>query len=196
MSNIILPGDSEWSGPQAEIPETPKLPDEVLEAAFTEAVADVQNMIAEGGPVADEPNNLPVAPGDVATEVGKNLPALPNSYRFHNPAQKKSIDIPVPKPIDVELLEDLPRQWEKVCFHKFRKGDHITLTSMTFYPGVGVLYGFSEGTRGGFGVRPDQFSFSVPEVDEPPQVITATQTMESPTEEIAYGTLDGYDPQI
>jgi len=102
------------------------------------------------------------------------------SYQYHKPAQKKSVDIPMANPIDAVLLEDLPRSWERKCYvggvkyipitgetfkdrillPGFRAGDHITLINLTYYPGVGALYGFQEGSRGAFAVRPEQVSFS------------------------------------
>lgn len=107
------------------------------------------------------------------------IPDMP-SYKYHRPAQKKYADIPVPNPIDAILLEDLPIAWERKCYvggieyvtvtgqsfkdrvrrPGFKKGDHITLINLTFYPGIGALYGFREGLRGGFAVRSDQVSFS------------------------------------
>lgn len=113
---------------------------------------------------------------EVQPEVVPDTP----SYKYHRPAQKKYVDIPVPNPIDAILLEDLPVAWERKCYvggieyvtvigqdfkdrvrqPGFKKGDHITLINLTFYPGIGALYGFREGLRGGFAVRSDQVSFS------------------------------------
>lgn len=113
-----------------------------------------------------EPDVIPVEQDEqVVDKLPTNSP--PNPYRFHRPAQKKTIDIPIPKPIEAKLLEDMPRKWERVCFRRFRKGDHITLTGMTFFPGIGSLYTFSEGSRGSYCVRPDQVSFEAPVANLP-----------------------------
>ncbi len=166
MNKIIKPGDPEWDPKFSPVPQAPKLPDEILEKAFQEAVQEVKDKIE----VAQE------APPEAPT------PEPPKaSYRFHRPAMQKSFPIPVPKAIDATLLEDLPRRWERQCYvgdveyvsvegkevkmrvrrPGFKKGEHITLDSATFYPGIGVLYGFLEGRRGGFAVRPDQVHFQM-----------------------------------
>jgi hypothetical protein len=173
-----------------------KLPDEVLEAAFQEAVQEVKEKLE----VAQE------APPEAPT------PGPPTaSYRFHRPARQKSFSIPVPKAIDATLLEDLPRRWERQCYvgdveyvsvegsefkmrvrrPGFKKGEHITLDSMTFYPGIGALYGFAEGKRGSFAVRPDQVSFQMPE--NPPVAPEVASVQEK---EVSDATVDGQDPQV
>lgn len=153
---IILPGDPGWTRPQDEpTPYAPKIPSDVLEAAFTEAVTEVKEKLDEQKAPILDPN---------AVVIPEKKPHDP--YRFHNPAQKKSIVIPVPKPMEAELLVNLPRKWEKVCYRKFRKGDKITLTDMLFTPGVGAVYGFTEGSRGGYAVSPDQVRFELPVASE------------------------------
>jgi hypothetical protein len=163
---IVMPGDPKWNKHMdfdKEYQTTPKMPSNVLEAAFTDAVKDAQNMIAEGAPV-DQSNSLPVEVDKGTVEQELAVSGSSNSYKYPRPAQKKFIEVPIGKPLDAILLENLPRRWERVCFRKFRKGDHITLIGMTYFPGVGALYEFEEGKRGSFGVRPDQVSFPDPEV--------------------------------
>jgi hypothetical protein len=174
--------------------EPPKPSDAPQTEEQLQREAELQNMIAEGGPI-DQSNNIPLASKlnvETVHEVPQNIiggpvdnqqehipveveigtvesecqinrpvtPKVPNPFRFHSPAQKKSIDIPVPKPLDAILSENLPKRWERECYRQFRKGDHITLTGMTFFPGIGALYEFEEGKRGSFCVRPDQVSIS------------------------------------
>jgi hypothetical protein len=62
---------------------------------------------------------------------------------------------------------------------------------MTFYPGIGALYGFAEGKRGSFAVRPDQVSFQMPE--NPPVAPEVASVQEK---EVSDATVDGQDPQV
>lgn len=169
---IILPGDAGWSGPlAAEVGKTevPKLPNEVLEAAFTEVVGEVQEALTVQAEDISTPDTVPAA-----TEP---VPPPGPSYKFHRPAQKKMIDVPVPKPIEATLLADLPRRWERVCYQQFRKDGKITLTGMVFVPGLGAMYEFAEGKRGSYCVRPDQVSFSMPEVDDASVLVSQAETL-------------------
>lgn len=192
---IILPGDPGWDKPRAEevAPELKvPVPGEALEEVFRGVVEEVQATIE-------------VAPEQVPASV-EAVPAKPGpSYKFHKPSQQKVFRIPVPKPIDAELLEDLPRSWEQKCLvggidyvavegqafkqrvrrSGFRQGDHITLTEMVFFPGTGALYGFKEGNRGGYGVRPDQVSFKMPTPDPTP--VVDVQEVKTPLEEQSNG---------
>lgn len=223
MNKIIKPGDPEWDPKFSPVPQAPKLPDAVLEAAFHEAVQEVQDMISEGGPVS---------PPEVAQEAPVEAPTPgppPVSYKFHRPARQRSFPIPVPKVIDATLLEDLPRRMERQCYvgdieyvsvegretkmrvrrPGFKKGDHITLDSATFYPGIGVMYGFQEGSRGSLCVRPDQVHFELPAVADTPipvaepdqaQLPAGTEVQGSvqvePVEVNNNATVDGQDPQV
>jgi len=214
MNKIIKPGDPEWDPKFSPVPQAPKLPDEVLEAAFQEAVQEVKEKLE----VAQE------APTEAPT------PGPPKaSYKFHSPARQKSFPIPVPKAIEATLLEDLPRRWERQCYvggveyvsvegretkmrvrrPGFKTGDHITLDSATFFPGIGVMYGFQEGKRGSFCVRPDQVHFELPAVAdtsipvaEPSEAQLPTDTEISgsvqvePIEVSDNATVDGQDPQV
>lgn len=162
MTKLILPGDPGWNQPTGvaeKKPEVPKLSDEALERVFQEVVDEVKA-------------KMDVSPEEVPAptpEAPKEPPAPTASYKFHRPARKKSFTISMPQPITATLLEDLPRSWERKCYDtaRFRKGDEITLTEMVFFPGVGTLYTFKEGSRGGYGVKPDQVEFSLPKpVDE------------------------------
>lgn len=168
--SIIMPGDKDFHGPvshdhEYDPQEAPKLPSEVLEAAFSEVVDEVKA-------------NLEAKPEEVPGE--KKEPDPPKaSYKFHRPARQKSFKVPMPQHMTVTLTEDLPRSWEKKCHvggidyvavpgHEFKErirkpgfktGEKITLTEMYFYPGVGALYAFTEGNRAGLAVRQDQFVF-------------------------------------
>jgi hypothetical protein len=203
---IILPGDPGWNTPAAldPAPVTPKLPDEVLEAAFSEVVNEVKDKLAttsEEAPAAATPKE----------------PEPPKaSYRFHSPARNKSIPIPMPKPIVVTLTENLPRSWERKCYvggtdylpiegkdYKqrvrrpgFRKGEAITLSSMVFYPGIGVLYGFEEGSRGGYAVRQEQIHFPEPVSETPAPGPGPAPEVQSNSEVAPNAAMDGQDPQV
>jgi|SRR5665213_882105 len=140
---------------------------------------ETQAMVAEGGPVNNDnqQEHIPVevAPGTMGSEQQVNRPPSPTEpspFKFHRPAQKKSVDIPVGKPLDAVLLENLPKRWERECYRQFRKDDHITLIGMTFFPGIGALYEFEEGKRGSFCVRPDQVSISDTEVPQVESVVS------------------------
>jgi hypothetical protein len=204
---IITPGDPGWNAPASldPVPVTPKLPDEVLEEAFSEALTEVQNMISEGGPVPSEE-----AP---AATIPKEPEPPTASYRFHSPARMRSIPIPMPKPIVVTLTENLSKSWERKCYvgnidyipvegqdYKqrvrrpgFRKGDSITLSSMVFYPGVGVLYGFVEGSRQGYAVRQDQILFPEPVPETPPPGESITAAVQPISEVTSDATMVGQD---
>jgi hypothetical protein len=163
MSTIIQPGDKLWDPnftPVIEKEVPPKLPDDVVEGAFRAVVDEVMESVKE-----------PPVEGQIAAPVVPPAGRLKNTgYDYHNIARQKSYPIPMEQHIVATLTKDLPRSWEKRCFvggttwvdgvkvrkPGFRKGDKITLSSTTLYPGVGVLYGFEEGKRGGFGVRSDQ----------------------------------------
>ena len=213
MNKIIKPGDPEWDPKFSPVPQAPKLPDEVLEAAFQEAVKEVKEKLE----VAQAPAEAPT-PGPPKA-----------SYKFHSPARQKSFPIPVPKAIEATLLEDLPRRWERQCYvgdveyvsvegretkmrvrrPGFKKGDHITLDSATFFPGIGVMYGFHEGKRGSFCVRPDQVHFELSTVADTPIPMAKSNEAQLPAGTEISGPvqvgaievnnnamLDGQDPQV
>lgn len=116
--------------------------------------------------------NIPVAESIMDPSLEKNIQH--NPYKFHKPTQKKNIDIPIGKAgetKDAVLLEDLPRKWERVCYQRFRKDMHITLTGMTYFPNIGVLYAFEEGKRGSYTVRPDQVNISPDNITEVSEVV-------------------------
>jgi hypothetical protein len=168
---IILPGDAGWDKPRADEvnPPATKLPDEVLEAAFSEVVSELK-AAKEKDATEDKTNDPNSVQFDNETKASSEIQkALPNTkssnpitYKYHKPASKRSYDISAPQAIVVTLLEDLPRAWERNCYTKFRKGDSITITGMTLFPGVGNLYTFAEGSRGSYGVRQDQIQFPEP----------------------------------
>ena len=199
--HIILPGDPLWDKPRADEVATasvPKLPNELLEAAFTEVVGEVKEAIEA------KPEEVPASVTPAAAPPGPQP-----SYKYHQPARQRFIDVPVPRPIEAVLLENLPKAWERKCYvggfdyvavegqtYKkhirrpgFRKGDSITLTGMTFVPGSGAMYAFKEGSRGGFCVRPDQVSFSLPAVVETAQSSQNT----TPTQDHAHSIVGGPD---
>ena len=183
MNKIIVPGDPEFDPKFVPPAEAPKLPDEVLEAAFTEVVKEVQAAIVQGedpGDAVPPPSPSPEEPFQNRSWYRKG--AMPG-FKMHRPAQNKSFDLPMQHVQEAELTEDLPRSWEKKCHISLRKGDKVTLISMTYYPGAGILYGFQEGSRGGYGLRQDQINFlgMVPEesVDTP-----HTETSPVPSSEL------------
>jgi hypothetical protein len=200
---IIMPGDPGWDKPRAEeVAPTLKVPGEALEQVFRDVVGEVKQTIETKPEEGQVPVQI-VSPEELKKIRAKQAEGKPApSYKFHHPSRQKSFRIPVPKPITAELLEDLPRSWETKCLvggidyvtvegqpfkqrvrrPGFKKGEHVTLTEMVFFPGVGALYGFAEGNRGGFGVRPDQVSFSMPMVESPESVVSATpvQDIQSP----------------
>jgi hypothetical protein len=140
MNNIILPGGPGWNQPavipQAE-PEAPKLPNEVLEAAFSEVVEDVKATIDAQSPEVP----LPVA------EEPKKLGPPNISYECHRPQMRRSIPIPMQHPMPAELLEDLPRSWERKSGFSLRAKDAVLITGATFFPGHGLLYDVAELSR-------------------------------------------------
>jgi len=204
---IIMPGDPEWNNPTvpsldpeySPAPVTPKLPDEVLEKVFTEVVQEVKDKLATA------PEEAPAA------TIPKEPEPPKASYRFHSPARNRFIPIPMPKPIVVTLTEDLPKSWERKCYvggidyipvegqdYKqrvrrpgFRKGDSITLSSMVFFLGAGVLYGFEEGSRQGYAVRQDQILFPEPIPEAPPPRPGSEAEIQSTSEVTANATVAG-----
>jgi len=171
---IITPGDPGWDQPRAHEIATPsKLPDSVLEAAFSEVVQNAQSTLNNTGSTESEADSMGsvsmVPPTEDSTMEQASVhqvpppPVQPNiSYKYHNPARQKLFDIAAPQPIQAELLENLPRSWEKVCYTKFRKGMLITITGFTLFPGVGNRYTFAEGSRGGYCVRQEQIKMLLP----------------------------------
>ena len=98
MNKIILPGDPGWNQPAGipeKKPEVPRLSDEALEQVFSEVVGEVKEKL------------------DAAENVGPDAPATPppprSAYKFHRPARRKSISLPMPKPVPATLLENLQR---------------------------------------------------------------------------------------
>lgn len=116
-------------------------------------------------------------------------------FQFHRTPSQKSYTNPM-EPREVFLAKNLPRSWERYCHvdmdmksyddvldmvkgipKGFRAGARVTLTDATFYPGFGVLYGFVEGKRMGYGLRQDQID--IPVTEDKPTII-----IEEPKEEI------------
>ena len=123
--------------------------------------------------------DIPVAEVPVDPSLESSLQH--NPYKFHKPAQKKSIDVPIGKygeTKDAILLVDLPRKWERICYQKLRKDMHITLTGMTYFPNIGVLYAFHEGKRGSFTVRPDQVNIQADPTTEVSEVVQTNETLQ------------------
>jgi hypothetical protein len=160
MSNIIMPGDPEFSqAPEVgKLQEPPALPNQLLEAAFTEVVQDAQAavQVAEEGSEVHGPTTPSEPPFQSKSWYRKN--AVPG-YKMHGPARQRSFTHNFPEARKATLKEDLPRSWEKTCYRKFKAGDEITITGTTFYPGIGALYAFTEGMRGSYGLREDQILF-------------------------------------
>lgn len=173
---IILPGDPGWdSARAAEVAPPPeKLPNAVLEAAFSEVVNDVQDLVLEGKEILPSPEPVLVEPKSAVASVVQAIPPGPQpkiSYKYHKPAQQESHDVKSPQPIKALLLEDLPRSWERKCYvgkvtykdgkrvggMAFRRGCVITITGYTLFPGIGNLYWFEEGACIGACVRQEQF---------------------------------------
>lgn len=161
-SKIILPGDPNWNPPAEVSKPAEKLPDELIETVFREVIDEVKTNIIDAEPVLEEELPKPVMP-KVA-------------YRFCSPSRTRSYNIPVQEIVKATLTEDLPLSWERIChvgrivygpngkerLPGFKKGEEVTLNSCTLFPGVGLLYGFAEGSRGGYGLRPDQIIFVTP----------------------------------
>lgn len=162
---IIMPGDLGWDQPRAdEVAPPKKLPDALLEAAFSEVVNDAisgQDMVSEGSPVVPDE----VVPVPVVSPMPVEVPRREQSkisYKYHKPASIKAGEMKMPKPIQAELLEDLSRAWERKCFTSFKKGTIITITGFTWFEGVGNLLMFAEGARGSYCIRPDQVKMLLP----------------------------------
>lgn len=201
---IVMPGDPDWDKPLADRvspPVSAKLPDEVVEKVFQEVVEEVK-VTADTTPEQLPATVQIVSPEKMAEiKAGQAAEKPAPSYRFHNPAKKRFFEIPVPKPIDAELLEDLPRVWERKCYvggveyvtvegqsfkqrvrkPGFRKGDHVTIVGMTFFMGQGALYTFKEGSRGGYALRPDQVQFEIPKPDPNPETPREEQSNDTAT---------------
>lgn len=164
-NSIILPGDPLWDEKKAEeVSPSSKLPDELLETAFQEVYEEVKDKIE----IEKEKENGPLSSAGGVPEKPPIEKAPGVSFKYCSPSQKRSFDIPMEKEIEAKLTEDLPLSWERKCFANklFRKDCLITLNSCTLFPGVGILYGFKEGMRGGYGVRPDQISIIPPEAEK------------------------------
>ena len=201
MSRIIMPGDRDFHGPttkdQKYAPQTPKLPNEMLEKVFADVVQEVKEQL-------DVTDKADPADAVVPAEAVPPNPPGP-TFKFHRPSKQKSFTIPMPKPLLATLLEDLPRAWEEKCYvggvdyvavegqpykNRVRRpgfctGDQITLTGMVlfdsrFYKDAGAMYEFEEGKRGSFCVRPDQVSFELPKLDTPPVLDALAEETLSP----------------
>jgi len=170
-NRIIMPGDPGWDTARATevAPPPEKLPDAVLEAAFSEVVHDVKAAVVQQSSEVPAVEPILVEPKDATLQAPMAPPQQPNiSYKYHKPANKKSHDVAVPYEIKAELLEDLPKSWERKVYAKgqFRKGKQITITGFTYYPQIGNRFSFKEGAREGYQVRHDQIKMLIKEKDD------------------------------
>lgn len=193
MNKIITPGDPGWAGtPGSNLPE--KMPTEFVEQIFRKTMEDVQESIEVS---SNETLDVPVEDvleKAVQTEsIGQPQGPVP-SYKFRRPANPKMFQMRMPQPMKAKLLEDLPKSWARKCFSElgyhgspvksrkegFKEGDQVTITDTTFFlkngQVAGVLYGFAEGQRGGFGLRQDQIAVQGPVVGQPEAQVLDNQS--------------------